>query len=231
MISEHALASKEDSYATQHDFEHSAGRQENTFSSLSIRGRICARQAGMTIVPSSPFISRAERPIPARRKRLEVLPYKGAERGSECGWNCELHHLGYPKTVVSMRPLARMARVTGRSSMFRSPTTRPIPVAVNADATKAYLLAPYGERQVENLYRIGSNATGEYTPLFDDPSGSINDWVVDPVTQQPVVGISYVDRSRFHYVDDPDKQRREEFTRCWCARSRTKTSRSPALLA
>ena len=192
------LASKEDDYASQQILSVLPADKRN----------ILIIEYPWSFVLGNWYDSRSEQPFisklnvySGKKKKIEVLPYKGAEVVASADGTVNFISWASEDGVFHA---ASRKNGEGDWQKLDVPFTdyTPDPVAVNAEATKAYLLAPYGERQVENLFELDLT-TGEYTPLFDEPSGSINDWVVDPVTQQPVVGISHVDRSHFHYVDDP----------------------------
>jgi dipeptidyl aminopeptidase/acylaminoacyl peptidase len=81
----------------------------------------------------------------------------------------------------------------------------PEPVAVNAAATKAYFLIPYGEKEVETLFEL-ELATGTFTQLFDGLEADLSHWVTDSETLEPVVGVSYFDKGRYYYLDSSDSR-------------------------
>jgi len=134
-----------------------------------------------------------------KKKKLETIPYNGAE------------------AVASLSGEVNFIRWQGKDSVYRAAYREngkgewrpldvafsehtPLPVAVNAASTKAYFLIEHGERQLETLYEL-ELASGEFTQLFDGLEADLNRWVTDAISLEPVVGVSEFDRSRYHYVE------------------------------
>ena len=136
------------------------------------------------------------------KHKIEVLPHVGTEgiatlsgEVNFISWRSEddVFHAAYRENADSeWRPL---------DASFSD--YAPEPVAVNATATKAYFLIPYGERELETLYEL-ELSTGTFTQLFDGLDADLSHWVTDSKSLEPVVGVSYFDKGRYHYVDSTD---------------------------
>lgn len=134
-----------------------------------------------------------------KKKKIETLPYNGARaiatldgQVNFISWRSEdsLFHAAYRENGEGeWRPL---------DVSFSE--YAPLPVAVNATATKAYFVIPYGERQLSTLFEL-ELASGEFRQLFDGLEADLNRWITDAESLEPVVGVSEFDKSRYHYVD------------------------------
>lgn len=134
-----------------------------------------------------------------KKEKIETLPYNGAKAIASLdgqvnfiSWESEdsLFHAAYRENGKGeWRPL---------DVPFSD--YAPLPVAVNAAATKAYFVIPYGERRINTLYEL-ELASGEFKQLFDGLEADLNRWVTDAESLEPVIGVSELDKSRYHYVN------------------------------
>lgn len=134
-----------------------------------------------------------------RKKKIETLPYNGAEAIATLGG--EVSFISWRSADAVFQAAYREdGKGEWRTLDVSFSDYAPQPVAVNAAATKAYFRVPYGERQLATLYEL-ELATGKFNQLFDGLDVDLNRWVTDPVSLEPMVGVSEFDRSRYHYVE------------------------------
>ena len=162
-----------------------------------------------------------------RKKRVEILPYNGAQAlanlagdVSYMSWRSEdsKYHAAYREDSESeWIPL---------DVSFSDHA--PQPVAVNAASTKVYFLIPYGEREIRTMFEL-ELATGEFTPLFEGLDANLSRWITDAESLEPVIGISRFDRPSYHYVESADSPMikiHKMLTRAFEGREVTVTSRT-----
>ena len=134
-----------------------------------------------------------------KKKKIETLPFNGARAIATL--DGEVNFISWRTEDAEFRASYREGGKGEWQPLDVSFSEySPQPVAVNAAATKAYFRIPHGERQISNLFEL-ELATGKFTPLFDGLDSSLNSWVTDAVSLEPVVGVTEFDRSRYHYVD------------------------------
>lgn len=72
------------------------------------------------------------------------------------------------------------------------------PFALNEDSTKVYMSGRAGENRLTTIYEIDL-ATGQREALFNGMTTDLETWISDSETQEPVVAISYPDKTKYHY--------------------------------
>lgn len=74
------------------------------------------------------------------------------------------------------------------------------PIRFNNAGTKVYLMGPYGEQGYRTIYELNLK-TAEIFPLFTDIDADIGNWEIDPITGEIIVGVTFRERAKYHYVE------------------------------
>lgn len=74
-----------------------------------------------------------------------------------------------------------------------------LPLAINKDSSKVYLSAAVGERGINTLFEL-TTASGKIRQLFTGLNSDLTNWVEDPATKEPVIGITYPGKAEYFYA-------------------------------
>ncbi|WP_086933489.1 alpha/beta hydrolase family protein [Agarilytica rhodophyticola] len=74
------------------------------------------------------------------------------------------------------------------------------PVAISRDSTKAYFEVAEGDAGLTNVYELDF-AEGGLVKVFNNTESNINNWIYDPHSLKPVVGVAYPDKTQYYYTD------------------------------
>ena len=136
-----------------------------------------------------------------KKVRVEVLPHGGAHafatpkgdvRFMTWGNEESYYHSAYRENANSEwkeLPLSEQSR------------QNLVVASMNNTGDKAYVWGTVGDKELYTIFELDLK-TGEYTQLFDGMTTDISNYIVDPITQAPVVGHSYPAKASYHYLKD-----------------------------
>lgn len=139
-----------------------------------------------------------------RKYKIETLPYAGAR---------VLASIDGKVNFVSYIDNQRYARTAYRKNAesewvdikqaFNLDSTL-FPFAISNDGTQAYVSNSIGENELNNIFELDIKS-GELTAVFSNIKADIVTTFKDHITNQPVVALSYPNKTAYHYAKNDSK--------------------------
>jgi len=139
-----------------------------------------------------------------KKVRVEVLPHGGAQAFATpkgdikfMTWSGEdsFYHSAYRENENSEWKELPLSEQSQHKLVVES---------INNAGDKAYVSGTVEDKELFTIFELDLK-TGDYTQLFDGMTTDINDYIIDPVTRAPIVGISYPAKASYHYTKEANE--------------------------
>jgi dipeptidyl aminopeptidase/acylaminoacyl peptidase len=137
-------------------------------------------------------------------KKLETLPYPGARvlatnKGEVnfISWRDQQNKFNAAYRKDNDSPWQELGEALNLQKNLS-------PILLSNDSSKVFMLGHAGEKILRTIYEFDL-ATGQHTEVFTGLSTDVEEWITDTETGAPVVGISYPNKSAYHYSKSSSK--------------------------